>query len=764
MNWRRLAVGCVTVACGATLSLASCGKKGQNNGNNGKNNGNNGSNTQPNNGSNAKPNNGTTGSNGATNSETNNIPEPAEFGLDERPTNETCLAFDRPPSASSVTLEPAFDNLNFSDPVYLTQASDDRWYVVEQAGVVQVFDDGANPDATEFIDISGQVTSGGERGLLGIAFDPDWPNTPEVYLSYTRGNLESVVSRFTSSDGGDTLEAASEEVLFTLDQPFGNHNGGQISFGPDDYLYLGLGDGGNAGDTLEAGQDTDQLLGKMLRFDVRTDTDEPYLIPPDNPFADGNGGRPEIFAWGLRNPWRWSFDMQTGELWVGDVGQGAWEEVSLVELGGNYGWDIWEGTHCYEPDPNPTCPEEGPWIDPIVEYPHSNNNRSITGGYVYRGSAMPAMDGVFVFADYATGRIWGIFESEQTGEPEMRLLVEAGFRISSFGQGNDGEVYVVNYGGSLHKLVPDEPAANNDFPTSLLDTGCVDPDDPTQPASGLVPYTVNALFWSDNAEKERYMALPDGETITVEDNGDWTFPTGTVLMKNFRLDGELFETRLFVHHDDGQWAGYSYEWNDAGTDATWVRGGKVKEVAGQQWVYPSSGDCLNCHTENAGRALGPENAQLDGEFVYTSTNRRSNQLATLGHIGMFDTAPDPEEVDELVDPFGDAELTSRARSYLHTNCSGCHRSGTDLRPKFDLTAGTNPLIDDELCNSDPVGSDLGVAGAKRLVPGEPDQSLLLLRMSRRDANAMPPLGSNIVDDAGVELVRQWIEGLDPCEL
>jgi uncharacterized repeat protein (TIGR03806 family) len=756
MKWRRLAAGCLVVACGATLSLTSCGKKNKNNGNNGSN-GENNVNGTPNSGTNGAP-------NGGTNGDTNNPPEPAEFGLDERPTNTTCTAFDRPPSPSAVTVERAFENLSFSGPVFMTQGPDGRWYVVQQSGSIRVFpDDESVGQHEEFGDISGRVNSGGEKGLLGLAFDPDWPDTPEVYLSYTRGGLESVVSRFTSDDGGTTFNEMTEEVLFTVDQPFENHNGGQIGFGPDGYLYFGLGDGGSAGDPVEAGQDTQNHLGKMLRIDVRSG-EEPYGIPADNPFADGEGGLREIFAWGLRNPWRWSFDMETGTLWVGDVGQGEWEEISIVENGGNYGWDIWEGNHCYEPDPDPTCPDDGPWIFPVVEYPHQGTDESVTGGYVYRGSEIPSMNGVYIFGDFSSGKIWGVFENDQTGESEMQLLVESGLNISSFGQGLDGEVYAVNYGGTLHKLVANEPAGESNFPRSILDTGCVDENDPTRPASGLVPYTVNAPFWSDNARKSRFMALPDGETITVEPDGDWTFPVGTVLMKNFRLDGELFETRLFVRHEDGEWGGYSYEWNEDGTDATWVQGGKVTEVAGQQWVYPSGGDCMNCHTEVAGRALGPENAQLDGDFVYRSTNRRANQLATLEHIGMFEEAPNPDDVEELVDPFGDGDMVARARSYMHTNCSGCHRSGTNLRPKFDLTAWTNPLIDDELCDRDPVGDDLGVEGAKRLVPGNPDQSLLYLRMSRRDANGMPPLGSTIVHEDGAELVRQWIEGLDPCDL
>ena len=768
MKARRVGWTLGVVACGALIALGACGDKkgGKNNGpNNGTaNNGTANNGTAGNNG----PNNGTVANNGpnnGTNNGSNNGAMPAEFGLDARPANTTCLAFDRPPALGGLTTERAFPNLSFQSPVWLQQspsAGDDRWFVIEQRGVIKTFaNDEQAANTEDFLDIASRVSSGGERGMLGMAFHPDWPASPEVYVSYTRnqGGTESVISRFTSNDGGTTLDEASEEILLTLGQPFDNHNGGQISFGPDRYLYIGFGDGGSGGDPLGSGQDTSTLLGALLRIDVLGGT-QPYGIPADNPFADGVGGREEIYAWGLRNPWRFSFDRETGELWLGDVGQGEWEEIDLIELGGNYGWDAKEGTRCYDTNP---C-DQGPWIDPIVEYDHSNGNRSVTGGYVYRGSAIESLRGIYVFADYATGRVWGIFPNEQTNQPEMRELMETGQPISSFGEGQNGELYIVHYNGVLARILASDPAAPTGFPQLLSETGCGDATDPKLPAAGLIPYDINAPFWSDGAEKARWFALPDGATITVEANGDWTFPTGAVLRKDFRIEGKLIETRLFVRHDDGEWGGYSYEWNDAQTDATYAQGGKRKDVGGQEWIFPSSGDCLSCHTAIAGRTLGPENAQLDRDFVYASTNRLSNQLKTLGHIGVFDTAPDADAVAALEDPMGQGDLAARARAYLHTNCAQCHRSGTALRPKFDLTAFTNPLIDDELCGADPIAGDLGVADAKRLVPGDPDHSLIWLRMQLRDANGMPPLGSVAVDTAGAELVRQWIESLGDCQL
>ena len=686
-------------------------------------------------------------------------PMPAEFGLDERPANPNCVAFDRPPAAGTVATEQAFPALNFSRPVWAGQSpspADDRWFVVEQGGIVRSFaNDDAAANADTFIDITDRVTLSGERGLLGLAFHPDWPNTPEVFLSYVN-DFTSTISRFTSNDAGMTLDPASEDVVITISQTDTNHNGGGIAFGPDGYMYIGLGDGGGGGDPDETAQDLDQLLGKFLRIDVFGG--DPYAIPSDNPFANG-GGAPEIYAWGFRNPWRWSFDRETGELWAGDVGQGEWEEIDLVELGGNYGWDDKEGSRCFEVNP---C-DDGPWIDPIVEYDHSMGRRSVTGGFVYRGSAIPSLVGIYVFADFQSGHTYGIFDDAE-GNPEMRLLFQHPGPISSFGEGQDGELYIVDYGAeNLHRIVEAAPAAASNFPTLLSQTGCVDIANPDA-TPGLIPFSVNAPFWSDNAEKTRFIALPDGEQVTIEPNGDWTLPQGSVVVKHFRMNGQLFETRLMVHHADGEWGGYSYEWNADGTDATYVQGGKVAQVGGQDWVFPSSGDCMACHTAVAGRTLGLENAQLDGDFTYPSTNRLSNQIRTLGHIGIVPSDLDVDQIQELVDPFGSAPAVDRARSYLHTNCSQCHRSGTAIRPKFDLTAFLNPLIDDELCDAPPIGGDLGVTDALRLDPGSPDTSLLWLRMSRRDANGMPPLGSKIVDDPGAALVREWIEGLGDCEL
>jgi glucose/arabinose dehydrogenase len=369
-----------------------------------------------------------------------------------------------PAAAPQVAVQQVFAGLTPAPaaPVSLQQAPGDttRWFVVEQGGTIRAFanDDGATA-TLEFLDIPDRVISGGERGLLGMAFHPDFPNTPDVYVSYTGApDLTSYVSQFSSADGGQTLDAASEQVILSVPQDFANHNGGNIVFGPDGFLYIGFGDGGSGGDPLDRAQDNTNLLGTMVRIDV--DGGSPYAIPaadPGNPFVANptcpqgfsTSGEecPEIFAWGLRNPWRFSFDRQTGDLWVGDVGQNAWEEIDIVTAGGDYGWDDREGAHCFEPPSD--CITDS--IDPVTEYDRTLG-ASVTGGFVYRGVAVPDLVGWYLFGDFVSGRLFAIPADSVPGtEPEV--LLETGLGIAAFGESVDGELFIVNYGGSIHQVV-----------------------------------------------------------------------------------------------------------------------------------------------------------------------------------------------------------------------------------------------------------------------------------------------------------------------
>ncbi|BAU49507.1 glucose sorbosone dehydrogenase [Sulfurifustis variabilis] len=343
----------------------------------------------------------------------------------------------------------------FVDPVHLAASGDGsgRLFVVEQRGTVRAIENG-RPAAQRFLDIGARVESGGEKGLLSIAFHPRYADNRTFFVDYTtriEGRLTSIVSRWR--EAGGRADPASEEVLLAIDQPFDNHNGGQLAFGPDGFLYIGKGDGGSGNDPHGHGQNAGTLLGALLRIDVdAVDPPLAYRIPPDNPFVGQAGARGEIYAYGLRNPWRFSFDPETGLLYLGDVGQGAREEIDVVTRGGNYGWRIMEGDIC-TPGVNPRCDPTG-LIPPIHVYPTGDLGRSVTGGFVYRGTRVPALTGLYVYADYLSGRIWAL-RYDGTRVTEQRELLHTPYRISTFGRDDEGELYVADHaGGRIFRIVP----------------------------------------------------------------------------------------------------------------------------------------------------------------------------------------------------------------------------------------------------------------------------------------------------------------------
>jgi len=337
----------------------------------------------------------------------------------------------------------------FISPVLVTNAGDGsgRLFVVEQAGVIRVIENDA-PLADPFLDISAQVGSlGNEQGLLGLAFHPDYENNGFFFINYTNGNGDTVISRFQVSADANRADMSSENVLLQVDQPYPNHNGGDLEFGPDGYLYAGLGDGGSQGDPHGNGQSLDTLLGKILRIDVNSGS--PYGIPADNPFGNG-GGLPEIWAFGLRNPWRFSFDRATGDVYIADVGGGQREEVDFlvggIAGGSNFGWNYFEGTQHYEGD----APSDINFIFPVTEYEHGARC-SITGGHVYRGAALPAWWGVYFYGDYCSGEILGLLQHAD-GNWESQVLYSLGINITSFGLDENGEIYVVDRSGGIYRL------------------------------------------------------------------------------------------------------------------------------------------------------------------------------------------------------------------------------------------------------------------------------------------------------------------------
>ncbi|HEU0012990.1 MAG TPA: PQQ-dependent sugar dehydrogenase [Longimicrobium sp.] len=354
-----------------------------------------------------------------------------------------------PPTLSGIRLQEVASGL--ASPVHLASpAGDARLFVVEQPGRIRIVQ-GGSLLPTPFLDITGKVSSGGERGLLSVAFHPRYASNGLFYVNYTDNSGDTRVERYSVSADPNRADAASAQLVIFVDQPFSNHNGGLVAFGPDGKLYVGMGDGGGGGDPLETGQDPAQLLGKLLRLDV--DAAQPYAVPADNPFAGQNGRRGEIWATGMRNPWRFSWDRAAGMLYVADVGQNRVEEVNAVQAaaaGLNYGWDEMEGSGCFEPSSG--CNRDGKVI-PVLEYPHADGC-SVTGGFVYRGQAMPALRGHYFYADYCNGWVRSFRLADgQAQDRRAWELADVG-SISSFGEDAQGELYVIAHGGRVFRIVP----------------------------------------------------------------------------------------------------------------------------------------------------------------------------------------------------------------------------------------------------------------------------------------------------------------------
>lgn len=366
-------------------------------------------------------------------------------------TDVTAAGFD--PVTVALGLESVFTGLEL--PVFLTHAGDgsERLFMIEKPGRIYVAADAtSNPQL--FLDITDRVGSGGnEQGLLGMAFAPDYAESGYFYVNYTDRSGTTIVSRFQVTDDPDQADPRSEWEVLSVAQPARNHNAGMLAFGPDDMLWIGLGDGGAANDQFRHGQNAQTMLGAMLRIDV-SDPDVAYTVPEDNPYVGDDDVLDEIWAIGLRNPWRYSFDAETGDLWMADVGQNQYEEVNLVtadmldEGGLNFGWPVMEGLHCFASD---TC-EQSDYYAPIHEYTHRGNGCSVTGGYVYRGADFPELDGVYFFADYCTGFLWASWQ-DADGEQQMERVLETGLTVSSFGVDENGELYLIDYSGEIQRLV-----------------------------------------------------------------------------------------------------------------------------------------------------------------------------------------------------------------------------------------------------------------------------------------------------------------------
>jgi len=676
----------------------------------------------------------------------------------ERKANTACVA-----PAEALTgegdfrLVQAFPNLpalNGLMGLYQAPGDTSYWYALLRSGRVVRFSNNSAANTIEtFIDISAQVRTSFEMGALGMAFHPQYATNGEFFISYNNSSDESVISRFRFS-GSLPVTTNSESKVLTVQQPAQNHNGGHIAFGPDNYLYIGFGDGGGGGDTYGHGQNSASLLGAMLRIDV--DNGNNYAIPPDNPFVGNDNFLPEIYAWGLRNPWRWSFDRETGELWVADVGQNRYEEIHIVDAGDNLGWPIMEGYHCYG---SSSCNQNGLTL-PVHEYDHSGGACSVTGGFVYRGTLSPALRGQYFYADYCTGEVFGL--KRDGDEFISRLVGPTNNNVASLAQGLDGEVYVLSYSGGegngIYRIAYGDPN-DNTVPDRLSETGCFSDTSSLETADAVVAYTLKSKLWSDGAEKSRFFAIPDGTTIGVESDGDFSFPTGSVLIKNFFNGNDILETRLLMHHTNG-WAGYSYEWLPDNSDALLLSDAKQIDTPEFVHYFPSPSQCHVCHTGAAGVSLGLEASQLDLETLFAESGQTANQLESFFHAGYLATLPNAQQISPLAAISDNiTDLSLRARSYLHSNCSGCHRPGSTAA-QIDLRIQTS-LSDSGTCNAMP-SDDMGLTNARIIAPGLPDSSVMLARLTTLGELRMPPLASQVVDEDAVAVIREWIAELNGC--
>ncbi len=634
--------------------------------------------------------------------------------------------------AGAVVLVDAFPGTRFNQPIVMAHFADGsgRLAIGEREGRVRVV---SGREVTTVLDISDKVYTGGECGFLGLALDPrDDTKAYAHYCTQRDGQTVSVIAQWTNFE--------DERVLIEVEQPWDNHNGGGLAFGPDGFLYIGFGDGGWRDDPQNAAQDLDVLLGKILRVDTRSARDgQAYGIPEDNPFVDG-GGRPEIYAWGLRNPWRMSFDRETGELYVGDVGQDALEEIDIVVGGKNYGWKIMEGDRCRGGDDG--CNTNDLEL-PIITYARELGV-SVTGGYVYRGSDVPVLAGRYVYGDYASRAIF----SWQAGEPSPTVaLVTFPGGLASFGEDEAGELYALDLeGGAIFRFAQAIAAPSGDVgvpPGRLSETGCFSDIGTLQPALGVLPYALALPFWSDGAAKQRFVVLPEGGRVGTSEDRPFVFPVGTVFIKHFELKGSRVETRFLIQEPIGT-RGFTYRWE--GDDALLMDAGARFEVGDVTWQLPSPTDCTMCHRGQG--VLGIEARQL-GAAV--------SAWQALGIVQ--GPVPPAQQVDVLVTPTSDAPTEARARAWLHVNCSYCHDGGGPSGTALDLRVDTTALA---ACDEVPQRGDLGIVGARIIAPGDAERSVLWRRIAQREQGAMPPLGSGVVDP-DADVVRAWIAEMEGCQ-
>jgi len=719
------------------------------------------------------------------------------------------------PAVGGYALVDAFPDVVFDIPAAIAwPKGQPSPFVLERTGQIKRIENGGKT-ARKVLDYGPEVHVSGEGGAVGMAIHPQFGDgtgaKPYIYVWYNacepaspcNASYSQRLQRYTWSTGLNAFDPAS--VLTMIEErEFENvHNAGKMAFGTDGFLYFGNGDDIQIANhqTITRG-----LFAGVFRIDVDSDpakshaipghttdltpfTRQGYLIPNDNPFVGTvANGLEEFWALGLRNPFSWSFDRQNGKMWLGDVGDSFREEVNLIVKGGNYQWPIKEGELSNGLTPI-TQYVAGTPTPPAFYYTHAEiaDLSSIFGGFVYRGASLPELAGKFVYTDWISNRFWAL---DIDKSPVTRTtLIENIFKSQpmGFGEDNDGEVYVLQYGptsnepefgGHIKKLVRDTSASA--IPRRLRETFLFTDVPSLTPAANLVPYDVSSPLWSDGASKQRWIRLPAGKKVGVEADGSLKLPVGTVFVKQFDLPTGFtvqgrtrhLETRVMVVGSDTTY-GYTFRWNAAGTDADLVTDGADEKltdsVTGQSrnWHYPSFGQCWGCHRNGWGDLANTQRNDKYRILGFTADQVVGREV--LAQKGVFELA-DVANIGPAIPSPADASKTleERAHAYLAANCAPCHHENASYvggGETWLANYGAGDLAARHLAgtaNNYPMTVRLGIPGGKLVAPGDPSHSILLARIKSNDVDLrMPPIARNVVDEAGAALIEQWITSLTP---
>ena len=733
--------------------------------------------------------------------------EEKPFGIHHRIPWTTSRLIGSPDPPLPYSVERTFANIKWDRPIFIAvEPGTERLFVVQQGGesnkpslILEMRNDRNTEHAETFLVMSNRL-------VYSFTFHPGYRTNGYIYV-FSNGptpetNRQDCISRYTvERQPPYRCDPDSEKPI--IEWRSMGHDGGGIVFGHDGMLYISTGDGSSDSDDWVRGQDLTELTGGILRIDVdHTDGTRPYSVPRDNPFVELKGARPEKWAYGLRNPWRLCVDDKSGRIWVGNNGQDLWETAHLVRRGENYGWSVYEGSH-----PFYLNRKLGPTsvVLPTIEHSHSES-RSLTGGQVYHGKELAELDGLYIYGDFSTGKIWGAGH-DGTRVTSQCEIANTELQITAFAVDPLDQVLIADYAGGIYRLVR-APKQNSitEFPKRLSQTGLFSSTKLHQMQPGVIPYSVNAPAWSAGAFAERFIALPGDMWFDYSPSTSWNASNGAVLVQTLSLEHEAgnilsrqrIETRILLKQA-GQWAGYSYRWNETQTDAVLVGvKGEEQELTikdgnapggtrKQTWRYPSRAECSACHSRAAGFVLGLNELQMNKLHEYGAV--KDNQLRTFQHIGLFTNYPyDPfsnrrkktsagsdkgsqillarsgkeaprktlSELPRLADPYdSNEELESRSRSYLHVNCSVCHVGAGGGNSRMQLSFSTKRQ-DMNVFSARPQHDTFGIANAMLIAPGDPARSILYQRLSRRGPGQMPPILINSIDEKALALFRDWI--------